>query len=117
MLHQSEFELEGSYNFKDKNTMDMICNGKDTDIQTLLSLLPESASERFSKYESDGDVYFNMEVKGEISERKDPSVSIRFGCENATLFHPGFKSKIENANMEGPLPPRPWRGLPMRYCF
>lgn len=101
VLHQSEFELEGSYNFKDKNTMDMICNGKDTDIQTLLSLLPESASERFSKYESDGDVYFNMEVKGEISERKDPSVSIRFGCENATLFHPGFKSKIENANMEG----------------
>lgn len=100
-LHQSQFELKGTYQFKDKNLIDMTCDGKNTDIQTLLSLLPENINERFSKYESDGDVYFNMVLKGEISERQDPSVSIRFGCENATLFHPDYKSRIENANMEG----------------
>jgi len=100
-LHESQFELEGTYQFKDKNLIDMTCNGKNTDIQTLLSLLPEPTNERFSKYESDGDVYFNMILKGEISKSKDPSISIRFGCENATLFHPDYKSRIENANMEG----------------
>lgn len=100
-LHESQFELEGTYQFKDKNLIDMTCNGKNTDIQTLLSLLPETTSKKFSRYESDGDVYFNMLVKGEISEKKDPTISIRFGCENATLFHPDYKSKIENANMEG----------------
>lgn len=100
-LHQSQFELEGTYQFKDKNLIDMTCNGKNTDIQTLLSLLPENVNERFSKYESDGDVYFNMLLKGEVSERKDPTISIRFGCESATLFHPDYKSRIENANMEG----------------
>ncbi len=100
-LHESQFELEGTYHFKDKNMIDMTCNGKNTDIQTLLSLLPETTSERLSKYESDGNVYFNMVLKGEISDGKDPSISIRFGCENATLFHPDYKSRIENANMEG----------------
>ncbi len=100
-LHQSQFELQGSYQFKDKNWIDLICEGRNTDIQTLLSLLPENANQRLAKYESDGDVYFNLVLKGEISERKDPSILIKFGCNNATLFHPDYQSKIEKANMEG----------------
>lgn len=100
-LHQSQFELHGNYQFKEKNFIDMVCDGQNTDIQTLLSLMPESAAQRLNKYESDGDVYFNLVLKGEISERKDPSISIRFGCNNATLFHPDYQSRIENATMEG----------------
>lgn len=100
-LHESQFELHGTYQFREKNLIDMICDGKYTDIQTLLSLMPESTNQKLNKYESDGDVYFNLVLKGEISDRKDPSISIRFGCNNATLFHPDYKSRIENANMEG----------------
>lgn len=101
LLHQSRFEISGSYVFKEKNLIDITCDGKNTDIQTLLSLLPEDANERLSKYESDGDVYFNMILKGEISARVDPAISIRFGCANTTLFHPNYQSRIEKANLEG----------------
>ena len=101
LLHQSQFEIAGSYAFKENNLIDITCDGKNTDIQTILSLLPEDANQRLSKYESDGDVYFNLKLKGEISTRVDPSISIRFGCTNTTLFHPDFQSRIENANLEG----------------
>lgn len=100
-LHSAMFELSGSYAFKDKNLIDIHCDGKNTDIQTLLSLLPENTSRRVSKYESDGDVYFNLDVKGEIGKRTNPSISVRFGCTNTTLYHPDYKSRIENANLEG----------------
>ena len=100
-LHQSLFEVKGSYQFKDKNLIDLTVDGKNTDIQSLLSLMPEHANDRLSKYESDGEVYFNMKLKGELSRLRDPSISVRFGCSNTTLFHPDYKSRIENANMEG----------------
>ncbi|MGE0589109.1 MAG: AsmA-like C-terminal region-containing protein [Cyclobacteriaceae bacterium] len=100
-LHSAMFELSGTYAFKEKNLIDIHCDGKNTDIQTLLSLLPENTSSKVSKYESDGDVYFNLDVKGEISKRTDPSISVRFGCTNTTLYHPDYKSRIENANLEG----------------
>ncbi len=41
-LHQSQFEVKGTYNFQSNNLIDMTCDGKNTDIQTLLSLLPET---------------------------------------------------------------------------
>lgn len=100
-LHASEFEVQGTYSFKDKNLINITCDGKNTDIQTLLSLLPENLNQRISKYESDGDVYFNLSLKGEISKSKDPSISIRFGCTNTTLYHPDYQSRIEKANLEG----------------
>ncbi len=101
LLHQSQFEIAGSYAFKEKNLIDIHVDGKNTDIQTLLSLMPEETNQRLSKYESDGDVYFSMDLKGEISARAEPSISIRFGCNNTTLFHPDYQSRIENANLEG----------------
>lgn len=101
LLHKATFEISGSYDFKEKNLIDIACEGKNTDIQTLLSLLPESMTQRFLKYESDGDIYFNLSVKGEISDRVEPYITARFGCANTTLFHPDYQSRIEHANLDG----------------
>lgn len=100
-LHNSQFELQGSYTFKEKNLIDIRCDGKNTDIQTIISLLPENINSRLAQYESDGDVYFSLELKGEISARKNPSISVSFGCRETTLFHPDYNSRITQANLEG----------------
>lgn len=100
-LNKSNFDIQGSYRFKDKNLIDIHCDGKNTDIQTLLSLMPRQLSARLSKYESDGEVYFGLDLKGEISRSQSPSISVRFGCNQATLYHPEYRSRIENANLEG----------------
>ncbi|NJM24880.1 MAG: hypothetical protein HC859_04535, partial [Bacteroidia bacterium] len=100
-LKNASFAVSGTYAWKDKNLIDLHTEGNDTDIQTLLSLLPESHAAAFDKYQSKGDVYFKSSLKGEISTSKSPSLSIDFGFNDATLFHPDYNSRIEKASMEG----------------
>jgi hypothetical protein len=100
-LKQSAFKVQGVYNWKDSNVIDLITEGENTDIQTIFSLLPESATKNFDKYQSKGDVYFKSKLKGEISRRRSPSFSVEFGFNDATIFHPDFKTRIEGASLEG----------------
>lgn len=100
-LKNAEFNVSGEYRWKQKNFIDIIMEATDADIQTLLSLLPESASKNLQQYQSKGDVYFKSRLKGEISAKKSPSISIDFGFTNATLFHPKYKSRIESASVQG----------------
>ncbi len=100
-LKNASFEVTGDYSWEDKNNIHILTKGKNTDIQTLLSLLPESMSKRFDKYQSKGEVYFNATLKGEISKTKSPGLTVDFGFTDATLFHPGYKSRIEEAKVEG----------------
>jgi hypothetical protein len=100
-LGQAVFDIAGTYAFKDRNLVDLHAEGKNTDIQTILALMPRDFSDQFEKYQSDGDVYFTAKVKGEMSRERDPLLSLTFGCTNATLFHPDLNSRINSANMEG----------------
>lgn len=100
-INKSTFEVTGTYRFKKKNLIDIKAEGKETTIQTLLALLPENANRKLTQYQSKGDIFFTLTLKGEISEHKDPFISIAFGCKDATFFHPEYQSKIEHANLEG----------------
>ena len=100
-IEKTRLEVSGSYSFKVKNLIDLQVTGKDTDIQMLLTLLPESIAERLKKYQSKGDVYFDLKLIGEISKRRNPSLAVHFGLNNVTLYHPGSESLIEQANLEG----------------
>lgn len=101
LLKTSAFSVSGTYGWKDKNVINLTTKGKDTDIQTLLSLLPESKGKRFEKYRSKGNVYFSAHLEGEISRTTSPSIDIDFGFEKATLYHPEYKTRIENATLQG----------------
>jgi len=98
---QAKFEVYGDYRFKDEQLIVLHTEGKNTNIQTLLTLMPENVAERFEQYQSTGLVYFDLKLSGEISESKSPELIINFGLENAGIFNAQFKSKIENANLEG----------------
>ncbi len=100
-LRDNHFEVSGSYAFKDKNLIDLAIVAKETDLQSLLALLPESTSKHYTQYESKGEVYFDARLSGEISRRSSPFFSIDFGFRNVTLVHPGFNSTIEQVHLEG----------------
>ena len=100
-VRNSSFSVEGSYKWKEKNIIDITTEGKDTDIQTLLSLLTDGVAKKFERYKSKGDVYITAKLKGEISRKVSPSIAINFGFKDATLFNPESKSQITSANIEG----------------
>jgi hypothetical protein len=100
-LKKASFTVTGDYNWKTRNLINIQTKGENTDIQTLVSLMPESIAKKLEKYESKGEVYFNARLKGEVSKNKSPSISVDFGLKNATLYHPDYKSRIEDANVEG----------------
>jgi hypothetical protein len=101
LLKKAAFSVKGTYGWKEKNLIDLTTEGKNTDIQTLLSLLPSDDSEKLGRYESKGDVYFHSRLKGEISRTRKPAISVEFGFNNATIFHPDYKARIEGARLRG----------------
>jgi len=100
-LSTSLFTVKGSYSWKEKSMINIVTEGENTDIQTLLSLLPENTASPYKQYQSRGEIYFRASLQGEISDKKSPAFSASFGFSKATFFHPQYKSKIEEASMEG----------------
>lgn len=100
-LQNSEFEVKGSYSWKNKQTADFTMDGKNTDIQTLLSLLPQNVSDRLAQYRSKGDVFFSVNLKGLIGSDGSPSLSMTFGFHHTTIYHPELQSQLEDASLEG----------------
>ena len=100
-LREASFNASGTYSWKTKNEIDIRVDGKDADIQTLVSFLPESTAGSLAQYRSDGEVYFKARLTGELGKNANPSLNIDFGCTRATLYHPTYKSRIEGATLEG----------------
>ncbi len=100
-LGRSIFDVKGQYIFQDTNEIDLSMEGKETDIQTILSLFPAEKTRSLQKYQSQGDVFFGLRLSGEISKRKDPLLSIRFGCTHATIYHPDYQARLEKLDLEG----------------
>jgi hypothetical protein len=100
-LARTSFGVEGNYEWKKESMIDLKVEGKDADIQTILSLLPENVSDNLKKYQSEGGVYFNAHLNGEWSKRKNPSFTVDFGFSDATIFHPEYKTRITDATMKG----------------
>lgn len=100
-VNESAFIVNGTYTWATKNLVDLQLEGQNTSIQTLLSLLPQATTSVLAQYQSAGDVYFKGSLKGEISETKNPALSVEFGFNNATISHPDYNVKIENAGLQG----------------
>lgn len=97
-LAQGLFTVGGTVDHARGTTLDLSVGGQDTDIQTLLSLLPVAMARPLHAYRSRGEVYFEGTVRGEMPA---PRVDLRFGCQNASLYHPGYKKQLQQIQLNG----------------
>ncbi len=100
-INKTVFDLAGEYQFKAKNTIDLRVQGKEANLQTLVTLLPGSLAHRLDRYQSQGKVYFDVSLKGSVSKTTNPLLTVSFGCNDATFFHPDYDSKIEHTTLNG----------------
>lgn len=100
-INESDFQISGWYQASDTSQMDMSFEGKNTNIQTLLSLMSQDISERYQSYKSKGEVYFKARLNGNVGGEKSPEISIDFGCNQASFYHPNYKKGVKNVFLEG----------------
>ncbi|WP_439880962.1 AsmA-like C-terminal region-containing protein [Pontibacter sp. MBLB2868] len=95
------YEVGGAISYGGPTTLDLKLNGKNADLQSLFSLLPQHITQDFSQYRSEGDIYFNGTVKGSVSGAESPAITFNFGARNASFYHPDVKQRIEKINLTG----------------
>lgn len=100
-VENAAYEVAGTINYAQTTELDLKLEGKNTSIQSMLSLLPQHITKEFNQYRSDGDVYFNGVVKGKASSKHNPEITFNFGCHNATFYHPDVKQRLEKLSFEG----------------
>ena len=100
-LENSKFEIKGSIETAGEKSIDLDVVGVDTDIQTLLSLLPTEKVSKFYQYQSQGDVYFSMNFAGRLNSTI--TASGEFGLNDATLIYPKSEIKITELYLTGLL--------------
>ncbi len=100
-IENAAYEIGGTVGYADKTTLDLKLDGKNTSVQSLLSLLPQSMAKDLSQYKSDGEVYFNGTVKGIVSGTSNPTISFNFGARNASFYHPDVKQRVDKINLTG----------------
>ncbi len=80
-------------------SLDINFNGKNLDISTTLSLLPEKFQNQINDYESDGEFYAN----GEFHYKNGTPLVVKadFGIKQATITHKQQNATLKNVNLLG----------------
>lgn len=100
-INRGEFTLQGRWTNLNHSYVDLAVRSNHTDVQTLLSLLPEETSRKLGNYQSKGELFFNGTVKGNVNGGASPHVQINFGCKDATLIHPPSGKRVEAVSLTG----------------
>ncbi len=96
------FEVLGSIENNSSNPLvNLNIRGKNMDIRSVLSLIPNQYKDKIKDYESNGEFYFNATINGEISDKYIPKIRANFGINNADITHITEHFTINNVNLKG----------------
>lgn len=80
------FEITGNVIKTSKQAVVNIgITGKEMDIKSVLSIIPNQFKKRINDYESSGEFYFDAIIEGEVSKSEMPRVKASFGIKNADI--------------------------------
>ena len=81
-----KISVNGKYvDSKPSRQVDIYLKGKDMDVQSVLSLLPEKYHKHISDYDSDGEFYCNVHIGGKWDEENSPEMKADFGITKAEI--------------------------------
>ncbi|MBT9392116.1 hypothetical protein KLP40_02970 [Hymenobacter sp. NST-14] len=95
------YSVAGTIGYAGAPQLNLTAAARQTDAQALLALLPARFTKRLAGYRSRGAVYFDATVRGEWSGARNPAVQVRFGCREASFFHPDYRQAIDHVTLKG----------------
>lgn len=101
-LADNHFGMNGNFSLlDDKTNFDLAINGIDLSLLEFMGLFPDKAMEQFSDYKVSGDLQFNTTIKGDLSKKKNPTVTIDYELTNSQLHYTDLDSKIDRLDIIG----------------
>lgn len=95
VLEKMNLLLSGYF---DNENINFEAKGKDLDIQSFLSLLPEKINQKFAEYTSDGIFALDVKVNG---KQKRPQVRVSFDIREANLGQKSSNVALHHLNLKG----------------
>lgn len=95
------FGIVGSILNNNDPSLNLSIHGKDMDIKSVLSLIPNKHKGKINDYKSDGEFYFNATVQGQFSKNKTPHIKADFGINNAVITQIKENIFLQNVNLKG----------------
>ena len=86
---------------KTTDYVDISLKGKDMDVQSVLSVLPEKHHKQISDYDSDGEFYFNAHIAGKIDAMNSPEVKADFGIAKADITQLSSGIALKDVHVTG----------------
>jgi hypothetical protein len=101
-INEVELNTQGKFMRVDSLLFaDITFEGKNLDVKTAMSLLPESAQNRVKDYESEGEFYAKGILKGLLNADETPEMSADFGVKNAKITYKPNNVTLEQVNFTG----------------
>lgn len=91
--------LDGEITYSNKiKNINLLASGKDLDIQSFISLLPQKYVSTFKDYKSEGNMYFNLKLIGSLAKNKTPLIIADVGFQNTKVIVNNDKVKNQEIN-------------------
>ncbi|QNE41238.1 hypothetical protein F1C16_17600 [Hymenobacter sp. NBH84] len=100
-IGQATYGVAGTIGYYPATKLNLRLEGRQTDVQSLLALLPPRLNHRLAGYRSRGEVYFRGTVRGEFSTKVNPRLDFQFGCRDAAFYHPQYQQEAEHVFLTG----------------
>lgn len=95
VIEKLKLVLSGSFN---KDNINFFAKGKDVDIQSFLSFLPEKTRTKFNDYSSEGKFTFDLSIKGKPNQ---PKVKVDFSINDARLENTESAVEVKHLMLKG----------------
>lgn len=93
--------MEGTYTDSQPSFVDIRLKGKNMNMQSVLSVLPEKYRMKMTDYESEGDFYFSSYIKGKLDANLSPEIMAEFGIRDGSVIQLSTKIVLKQVNMKG----------------
>ncbi len=101
-IANNEFELNGDFQLKDKNTfLDLELDGSDLDIEKLAALAPSFMGKLKSISHNQGKFHLNTRIAGEYDDRQFPVIQGEFGMDNGKITPNALGYPISKVSIKG----------------
>jgi hypothetical protein len=96
------FDVFGSViNSGNESLLNLGIKGKDMDIKSVLSLIPNKYKGKINDYESNGEFYFDALIQGSVGNGKMPQITADFGVKSADITKVKDGIELKNVTLKG----------------